>query len=562
LVTVCKRVCHLLAFAIERQGQIPTSSLWFDRSVKYRRWYLTDYNRLFVASHTHTPLEPDFVADPHWLDRRLLDTVLQHLDDVASADKAKVVEVLDSLAAVAEAFGGSWQTAEAQTQLERVRLKVQELVSEWDDTFLRTAAIERIALLPLNVLQGLTDQVRAVEIETLARGFDRQGRGGRNAALRLGLPRAAVAELTTLDSTLDFDKLVGVGSPTPKWYLGGLVAKVLHAALQDGLRPLSGWLLEYYKELARTARSAEDWATVVSTASRGLTAAHRLKERLQEFEELSSQLLEREAGVPGPIAEINWEEMRKQANELRIRMLAELGASIVKLPSATTPVEEGPDFLGEAVHRVGHACFAALLEGKAEEFEALFAFHREGIVQIPGLISGDLETAELELKTILLIEPILDLLDLSGWTFTYSELTGDARFWDACKASWDAYLSESGDEKLRWISAALSIKRATFGIAPRDMLRSERKQQIARLIRELPRVIDRGPGEIGFSDRVDHDSPLIRRLGWSEMGSLDGGADIFAAAYLTVHPEAPSNAFDVDDLASVIDSDSHQEDES
>jgi hypothetical protein len=208
-----------------------------------------------------------------------------------------------------------------------------------------------------------------------------------------------------------------------------------------------------------------------------------------------------------------------------------------------------PDFIGEAVHRVGEACFRSLQENRSGQFRALFPLYFAGIFGIVGRIGQKTPEYDIEALVPFLVEPLMDLVALSGYAYAWAQFHQNRRLWHLCTGVWDCYLHQpAARPKMESLATGIRYRRSLFGLTPRDVLRARWEQIFDGAIRSLPRVVDSGSGEFGLSTRPEHPSCLIQVIGAHELGSLYDGIDIFVAIYLSRHPLAGGIDFGRDDL--------------
>jgi hypothetical protein len=136
-------------------------------------------------------------------------------------------------------------------------------------------------------------------------------------------------------------------------------------------------------------------------------------------------------------------------------------------------------------------------------------------------------------------EPLMDLLDISGYAIIFSEYHQTPAIWDGCRDLWDKYLTgEEGKARLQFLSVVISHHQHLFVISPRATLRTRRAMYLSQLLSQLPRKAPQHP--LGDGE-VDHASALIRRIAPSSSGMgmmfLDA-TDVFVVRYLMRHQDA------------------------
>jgi hypothetical protein len=138
-------------------------------------------------------------------------------------------------------------------------------------------------------------------------------------------------------------------------------------------------------------------------------------------------------------------------------------------------------------------------------------------------------------------EPLIDLLEISGYALLFSELDGK-HFWDNCHAKWDANL-DAGPERavlVQQLAGALDAQdNLLLGmLKPRDIERTRRKQQFDQILRSRSITDERWSDP--FDERSDppaHPSPIVRVFAPSDLAGLEDPEDLFTVEYLSKRPD-------------------------
>src|SRR6202034_445323 len=100
-----------------------------------------------------------------------------------------------------------------------------------------------------------------------------------------------------------------------------------------------------------------------------------------------------------------------------------------------------PDYLGQAVHRSGEACFEALAQNDPELFRQLFGPYFFGVFAVIERLRPQVaDWSDIGTALTWMTEPLIDLIDLSGYALIFSEYHANQTLWDECRDIWNAYL--------------------------------------------------------------------------------------------------------------------------
>lgn len=112
------------------------------------------------------------------------------------------------------------------------------------------------------------------------------------------------------------------------------------------------------------------------------------------------------------------------------------------IPNLATiePREDIPDYLGEAVHRAGEASYDALDSNNATLFGRLYPAYFDSARAVSDRVREQLANQHPIASMPWLIEPLVDLLSISGQALIFAELHDNRELWRAVRETWGAAL--------------------------------------------------------------------------------------------------------------------------
>lgn len=280
--------------------------------------------------------------------------------------------------------------------------------------------------------------------------------------------------------------------------------------------------------------------------SRGLEGVWKLELHLAEWEQIVSDLRTGPLLVDLIRPEEDWDAIRAKVSALRTELLRQLSQSIpVQAVRERDP--EIPDYLGEAVHRVGEAAFGALVENDEELFVQLFPPYFLGVLVIVDRIRPQVASWQPQVASTAMSEPVIDAMDLSGYALIFSELHGNPKLWETCETTWRRYLEGSGGtDRMTIVAGMHQYHRNLFALTHRGTVRTRWQMAANSILADLPRATPSRPWGDG---EVQHKSSLIRRIapGGDLMFSPFNASDIFAVSFLRSLPGGEAHDFGVAD---------------
>jgi hypothetical protein len=551
------RLLRNVLFAVSQYSlaktAIPSRSQWFGTRYAHRQWYLSESAALEIASQALQPLQPEEIPDLDWLEEALLRPVREVVERAAKdADFETLWLALPRFVDVASAAGATFHVRSAIKWLDPViqviktaLLTSEEASSEHERTQ-RLAVIGVLVHLPGELETALYRRIHdltAARLDSEVQGVDVAAPGAAyRLAHRLALPRRCIESLEMVVRGREFEELASVGTSTPAWYVRDLAANSLLWALHEEWQSAHEYVRRVHNSLSDEFAKADRHLEAATVRSSGLAASWRLLRHRATIGERDQEL--RDILVLSDLQQPTWDDASTEQDFERFRLdiLRDMASSIPHLAHLPQTGREMPDYLGEAVHRTGDACFEALERNDAEYFQAIFGPYFIGVLTIVDRVRPQVAEWWPQTAGPWIAAPIIDLLTISGYARVFSELHGNDAFWDATRTFWDRWLAEN-DERLRVIDAMVFIERDTFAIQPRAILRTQWEMRLRGTLEALPRRESTSPWHEG---RIDHASPLVRAL-----SPLHGlfvsytALDVFTALYLQERPDADGLEFGV-----------------
>jgi hypothetical protein len=392
---------------------------------------------------------------------------------------------------------------------------------------------DALAMLPLAAELGFHRTVTARSIADLSKELESTNWSEKEAPYAIGVPRPVIAVLEEMQAGRAFEQAAAASTPTctPNWYVRELALHAYERAFQEQINALVELLARWYPTTAKQLFEAGMPDAVGAVLSRGMEVVWKSERHIEDWEQIAEHLHAGPLLVDLIRPEWDWDAIRDTIKELRLDLLRQLAASI-PLHAVRARDPDVPDYLGEAVHRVGEASFEALAANNHELFAQLFPTYFLGVLVIVTRIQQQVGDWQPTAATSAIAEPVVDVMDLSGYALIFSELHGNPHLWKTCVASWRPYMEDAtGVDRLKIIAAMHNHQRNLFALTHRSLGRTRWQMAVNRILGDLPR--DQSPDPFG-DGVVQHDSALIRRIAPDTdlLGSMFQASDIFAVRFL------------------------------
>lgn len=547
LKKIAEGALTLLQLYSEEKLKIPTDSYWFERTNRHPEWLTSDYARLDTALKTMTPLAPEQVPDPLWLEI--------HIEGITSRAVRALIEAKELRAALKITYswhqtlsvlGRNFAIEEAVSllkslrgsiayQARRAKLDVSGGRDSLDETALTLALTDIYGLGLISILLGLTERLRTGTAANLSDSIAAIDWDAPQSIYSTTLPRAVIEELEAVRKGVEFEISVEGSAISPLWYQQQFSGAALGRFLDASLRALTAELEPTFTQEAQAMLNENRTLVGAAVIQRGLEACSKFASHIQTIRAAAADLeaLRRTPDITW--IEPKWDEYSAEVERVRQQLLvasANCTTSLAKLPR----IEEFPDYFGQIYSILASECFQAMQSGNSALFEKIFPSFFDASLAARDRLLRSLKGRDSNTVILFSVEPLLDLLELSGYALVSSELDKKS-YGQVVERVWDEFFARLKDPKsiVEFITSILSFRESQFGLMPRDILRTSWKQSFERRLRELGLIGDM------FGDprvtRTRHPSKIIRALVRPRVIVSDA-RHVFLVVYLSKRPEA------------------------
>ena len=551
LASLGSRSLILLQFYVAVKADIPLESLWFERISQRRDWLVSSSMEISTSLMCGTPLTPQTTPDLLWFEKRISKIVvriMRHLLDenefLAAANLASQVQktlwLMGAHFAVeegAELHRAVYDLVLAKVQNEAITADDLRVLSpdRQRDVALLLAIVDSLGLALINLQLGLIHQLPAqteANFESVIEKIDWRRSG---ALHKIALCGPAKRELESLQQQLAFEVAIEGHTITPSWYQTQTAARGMARTLGESYTRLADeWEISFVKR-AQNLQNENQFIFAAQIVECGLEACDRFCAHLESVKTCFETMKQMRRDTDDKWPETDWEALNARVLLMRRRLIEVFGQLATRL--ATIPaIADVPDFFGHSYMILAQECADALQEDE-KLFATLFPNFFDAVWLAHDRVLHDYQNkAHDSFLMVHSLEPLVDLMTISGLALIYSELDGKDFWQHVCKI-WDSALETSQD-----VSTVLKLLNhaGEQTIQPRISVRMNWERQLKEVLREhglKERIFD--PATRQMTPGIDHPSPLIRDMSSFGFGQLSHQADeLFAASYLMKRPEA------------------------
>ena len=508
LARLAELLLHQVRLYAERKHMLAPTSAWFLREPAYPRWVEAGLSETTIALHSSTPLEPRMEPSHDWLEKRSAELVAEALEACVAADAHEpALRITHAVALTAQTLARYSRFDEALVLSGVVRDRCWAIRLE--NTTASAVAAEPPVIMTSLVLgwrEALESWRNEIEATVAATEWDRANT--MTVAIRGPTYVATAAQRLLREVQAELE--VEGRRVTPDSYLWFALADKYFFALRGFIEDFPERLADYFAGPGAPRSSPALEAMITTQALQALTKAEFVAHTIPRVvDDLSALRGDRD---PLPTEELG--DLAKSVQRMKFEVLERIANAITQLrPEHSTA---SPDLFGEAWFTLVHHAEHAIANGDVDLVQNTFSQIVDGTFVLHSHVLSTYKPPSYQV-TPAHLDPVIDVLELSGLAVIYEELRGDGSA-APVREAWTTRLEASGQVKdsASYILGLLDLASSAFPLqmSPRSVARSEWGRRLAN------RIIEEGyarPTYLPFVDLPPWDAPrLIKMLGVEE----------------------------------------------
>ena len=527
----------------EAKLAIPKTSFWFQRTYKHPSHLLAGSSELSVASRAGWWMPPRLEPDHLWLERRLSEIVQR----VAMA----LLERGDdrTCAAILESFQ-RW-IARSAHQLSVSQLEIGfSIASDLARAAGRTSpesreradrhGLGRLALLDSSagmVPAAVASLNRRLGDQSLDQLLSSASKAVTQFPLSLAeFPPNARTSIESFRKQLSFETDVEGSLHTPSWFVQHHVARLLSVDVKTTFVSLLAKAEQWLPALAKSLRESGELEGSALVIQRGMESVGKLEASATSTHKTLEALKQRRVDTAGrEWPEVNADEWKERLRLLRLGLVNEL-VPLTPLLGKKPPKGDLPDSFGFAYATLCHEAITALEDVDATTFGRVYTVLVPSALRAHERVRSELAERPAEDMLYFAAEVMLDVIEISGYSYVWKFALGESEFWDGVTGDWDEFLSKHPNpaDLIQLIVFEEALHKSTFAISPRSGLRWEWKRRLRLKLEErgfAPQVLSPSG-----TPRVIPIDPIVSSH--LRTWDMNDARDLMLSEYLLRRPEA------------------------
>ena len=523
LAAVVEPLLFLVSVYSGRKHQIPPSSPWFLPRPSYPKWVEANSSEVALRLETSTSLPPRYEPGLNWLERQSAELVAAVLEtSIVENDGDSVVRIGNAVSATSRTLAKNYRLDEAIEMAEIIRNRCWTVGEENEALIVAATLPPRILT---SILLGWREAVSAwpqeIKRSVGSADFDGTQKGG--VVLR-GPLRVWTATRKLNEEIIAEHKLQG-RRETPDWFLEYALAGECILAIRE----FADRLPELLDELAGQRIPSSSKEVLASGSLHALETVAKARDAIDSNEEVVSALETLRRGHDlEPTDELYAVTERVAAHQSQL--LRSIAVAIDGLNPKRDTTE--PDRFGHAFFVLMHHTERAIATADENLVTDTFPHILNAAVRLFEYMRSTYSPPTYQLNSAI-VDPIVDLLELSGLAIIYGEMRHD-ELAQLIKNAWDQYFGAFSDatQPAKLFLDLLDVTEAGLGLTPRSTARNQWERSLIIEIRKS------GYARPAYNPSRDPPTwsapPLIKMLGVSEEMSFMSFKPraLFAARYI------------------------------
>lgn len=564
LLLVLIKTVYLLEYYEQEKAHIPSDSRWFNRTPVHKDWFLTDPSALLLAIQTHSFIQPEMVPNAYWFEDRVWELILYSVDNmIADGNGELVSDFLNAIYRYFEKMGYDLEIKRCEEMLNKLNpilMKYFTATKSSQESYTddQLSVLEVWSVARMSAPLGFYKFCREMDAKSVTSDISAIDWCDKTDLYRHKAPAGLLPRLEYIKDRLRIERAIEGNTVSPDWYIQQLAVSRYFDLAKESVDVLLDSVDKFFIAESETFIQNKLSLLAALLSKRGLETCIKMRANLPYLEKALTDLDKSALVIKEiPCLKIDWESVRNRIEKAHNK-LVEIQAKCLPALSLLKKQKTRPDIFGQTYNTVCQETYYALAENKKDMFATLFPPLFIGALMAFENLREDLKDREVEVLISITSEPLLDILNMSGYAKIYSELYEEKAVWDVCSTVWANYFKDRRDKKelLQKFIGLQEFRKGQFKIFPRDYLRTNWETALSAKLEEMNIIDDR----LGFSPEsrgrnvVDHKSPFIRALCRGRYLHHISAPDIFILTYLLKQPEAQGIEFkDYSQLNEAID---------
>lgn len=554
LSIVLQKSIYFLINYQQQRSFIPSDSRWYALMPRYKSWFLYDSSALTIALQTQTSIQPEMVPNPYWLEDDIVEILSTTLETLIRENNFEVVyETINALHKYFENLGLDLELKKGRDIINTVCSSIEKYYDTHSPKNIpegykgiELALFDAYGLSIMSLALGFFKSIRDLKTQNILEKIDTINWLKSERIYKKDFEPLLLSRIEFIHKKLKFERVVEGKFISPQWYIRQLIIMQYAELFQEAVNELISSLETFFVLKSESLLSKKSFIFAAHHSQRGLEMCNKMRAHLTTLKVLVEELEKIAINKELPWPKWNWTEIENKMNKFQDK-LVEILAKCIPALSQIEQKENFPDMFGQTYNIVCQDCYEAMILAKADKFKNLFPLLFVGALAAHEKLREQLKDWQPETGLTIAIEPLMDIMELSGYAKIYSELFEIPNIWNICKTTWDEYFKShtQPNDAVKFLIKLYQYRKSLFQISPRDILRTNWQISFNNKLREMNLIDDMFSFQYyGVKEsKTKHKSPLIRAICRGRYEPHISAAEVFIIIYLLKRPESKGIEF-------------------
>jgi hypothetical protein len=443
----------------QQKVTIPANSEWFEKTYQYQSWFLASHTEKELAQSTESQLQPKVIAKHNWIEERIIKITIDAVDDLEKNNQIDTMgTVLSNFGKTAESLGFVADMDTASLLLSRLQTINFRLFNRFDKEAAKfigdvwdikefTPVRETMAALEssLRILHSIQiGWFKKIESLTTSK-FDQTIKAidwkNSSAPFEATLLPQLHKTLQGIQSKIAFEIKVEGNIVTPDWFIVQTAATAYMIVVNETFTAIFRMTELSIVETCTYFRKKKYLLPTAFMAQLGIEHCWLLQRHIESVGRIAEgfeQLRKQKENTWMPLEIEVWKKKIQTLRQKYVDVLLEILPALV----LTRWDEDMPDFFGKSYYIIADTLNQAMYDDNEELFKKFFkpffAAAMDGFDVVQSHLREKRYQDEIQIKAQ--NQFIMDILDISGIAYVYSELYQKPIYRDYCCKLWDNFL--------------------------------------------------------------------------------------------------------------------------
>ncbi len=523
--------------------KIPSNSLWYEEKYNHTDWYKMSETVVDISYKTATVPTPEVIYNKYWIENKTLPFILEAIKVNIEYKRFDITHVLlDSFSKYIQWMVISSEIKYAQKQLQSLQNLIIDLVlnEKLQDYQLEMIGVLEVVMnIPVVMALVFYQSIHEYSYSEVSLKLKKIDWLDKSDKYNHGFSFFTLSQLEWLSEKLIYEYRIENYIVTPHWYQLDIIMLNITERFIENITCFVETINDSYNHSMKRLNDPKFAYFKATMLNKQWEYLFKFAHQLSKIETILNDY-----ATNRKIADLNWKKvdfaiLQSKLEQFQNNLLKEISRSSILVGLLSRPTDY-PDFFGQFLHITGESLIDALYEDNLDLFTEIFPSYFYGSIMKFEQLKPSQDTADWkrEHEFKIAAAPIMDLIDMSGYTKVFSEFYQNDDYWKVVEQTWEKYLTDQNlTIKPEFFAAVIGLVESGFGLGHRSTNRTRWKQIVDYKLKDLEKKDIYHPSRspmsfISSEVFVNHPSALVRLFAKEKHGSHYDGIDIFIEFYL------------------------------